>query len=114
MPAAMELLRRCEQYNRHKGELEQIHLRIGLASGDVLSGVFKNSDRMIFTSIGQAVNVAARLESIAEVDSILVEHGHLALCQQLQPKIVEGSSCTFLELKGIPDKIRAYKVERRA
>ena len=108
--AAKEFLGRCKEYNRSKLEIEQIHIRIGIASGDVFSGVLENNDRLILTSIGQAVNIAARLQAAADVDGILVEHSYLLQCQRINPDVFTESQCTFFKLKGIPEDIRACKI----
>lgn len=109
--AARELMKRFMEFNRGKPELEQIHVRIGLASGDMFSGAFRNDDRMIFTSIGKAIHVAARLEKATDPDSIFVEHAHLLEVQKTKPDIVGHSHCTLLEAKGIPWRIRACKID---
>ncbi len=108
--AAKSFLERCATYNQGKAELEQIHLRIGIASGDVFSGVLENSDRLIFTSIGQAVNIAARLQAAADSNNILVEHEHLLEVQKKHPGLISESQCAFFKLKRIPENIRACKI----
>lgn len=109
--AAREMLRTLKDFNRGKPEVEQIHFRIGIASGEMFSGAFKNDDRMIFTAIGKAIHVAARLEKATEPDSIFVEHAHLLKVQKTRPEIVGHSHCTLLEAKGIPGRIRACKID---
>lgn len=109
--AAREMLRTLKDFNCGKPEVEQIHFRIGIASGEMFSGAFKNDDRMIFTAIGKAIHVAARLEKATEPDSIFVEHAHLLKVQKTRPEIVGHSHCTLLEAKGIPGRIRACKID---
>ena len=107
---AKDLLRKSKEYNSDRPEFEQIHLRIGIASGDVFSGVFENEDRMLFTSIGGPVNLAARLESAADFDSILVSHDHLKRVEATRPDLVESSKCTFMTLKGVPGQTKACMI----
>lgn len=109
--AAKALLQRCQDYNVNRKEIEQIHLRIGIASGEVFSGVFYNQDRMIFTSIGRAVNLAARLEQAAEVDSILMDYDHLMQFQKVMPDVIQDFDCIFPELKGIPYKVKTCQIK---
>jgi class 3 adenylate cyclase len=49
-----------------------IHLAIGVNSGDAIVGNFGSETRMEYTAIGDAVNVAARLEGIARPQQILI------------------------------------------
>lgn len=109
--AAKKMLAKCKEYNEYRPEIEQMHIRIGIASGDVFSGAFENKDRMIFTSIGKPIYLAARLEKTADADSILIEHHHLLRCRKIRPGIVAHSKCSLVELKGIPEKIKACKIE---
>lgn len=48
-----------------------IELAIGVHTGDAVVGNFGSESRMAFTAIGDVVNVAARLESIARPNQIL-------------------------------------------
>lgn len=49
----------------------KIELAIGINSGEAIVGNFGSESRMEYTAIGDVVNVAARLESIARPDQIL-------------------------------------------
>ena len=54
-------------------------LRIGINTGFCTVGNFGSADRMDYTIIGNEVNLAARLESHAEVGGILMAHETHAL-----------------------------------
>jgi adenylate cyclase len=49
------------------GLLEPIHIHIGINSGDVVVGEFGSDLRKTYTAIGDAVNIAARLQELAKV-----------------------------------------------
>ncbi len=74
LAAAEDMIRWLEAGNA--GWLEKygakIELAIGVNSGDAIVGNIGSETRMEFTAIGDTVNVAARLESIARPGQILV------------------------------------------
>lgn len=49
-----------------------IHFRIGINSGEMLAGNMGSDERMQYTVVGEAVNLAARLHSVAERGQIIV------------------------------------------
>jgi adenylate cyclase len=49
-----------------------IHFRIGINSGTMLAGNMGSPDRMQYTVVGEAVNLASRLHTVAEKDQIIV------------------------------------------
>ena len=49
-----------------------IHFRIGINSGQMLAGNMGSDERMQYTVVGEAVNLAARLHSVAERGQIIV------------------------------------------
>jgi len=64
--AALEMQRRLQQLNRSLVEqgLPPLQQGIGLHVGDVIAGNLGSSERLEFTVIGAAVNLACRLESL--------------------------------------------------
>ena len=73
---ALGMEREMERLNRrwrHQG-LPSIRLRIGIFTGPVVAGSLGSAERLKYTTLGDAVNVAARLESF-EKDSAEVTFG---------------------------------------
>ena len=72
--AALEVQTRIDMVNRQRGELGEapLHVGIGLNTGEVLLGNVGSEERMDFTAIGDTVNVAARLQSMAREHPILI------------------------------------------
>jgi adenylate cyclase len=50
----------------------RIDVGFGIATGEVMAGVFGSSRKKEYTVLGAAVNLAARLESLARADQILI------------------------------------------
>lgn len=69
MQQKMDLLR--HEWSGH-GITRPFHIRIGISTGFCTVGNFGSSDRMEYTIIGSTVNLASRLQSSAEPDSIML------------------------------------------
>lgn len=86
-------------YNEGKSEEEQIHVRVAINSGEV---VLRDGD--VF---GEAVNIAARIEGITNVDEIyFTESVYLSMNKAEVPSSAVGER----RLKGLPEAIRIYRV----
>ena len=81
-------------------------LRIGINTGFCTVGNFGSGDRMDYTIIGNEVNLAARLESHAEVGSILMAHETHSLVKDA----VLAEEGEILTVKGFAKPVRTYKV----
>jgi adenylate cyclase len=81
-------------------------IRIGINTGYATVGEFGSYQRMDYTAIGTEVNIAARLETACELDSILVSHSTWAMVKDNFKCVEKG----VIELKGIHRKIRTYNV----
>lgn len=81
-------------------------LRIGINTGFCTVGNFGSEDRMDYTIIGNEVNLAARLESLAEVGGILMAHEtHALVTDTVMTEVGET-----LTVKGFAKPVRTYRV----
>jgi class 3 adenylate cyclase len=81
-------------------------LRIGINTGFCTVGNFGSEDRMDYTIIGNEVNLAARLESHAEVGGILMAHETHSLVKAT----VLAEEGDTLTVKGFSKPVRTYSV----
>ncbi|MFH1807909.1 MAG: adenylate/guanylate cyclase domain-containing protein [Pseudomonadota bacterium] len=85
---------------------ERLRLRIGLNTGPVVAGLIGSRMRLEYTALGDAVNVAARLEEAAEPGQILIGPRTMELVQGqflIQPR---GA----IPLKGKAEPVEAFEV----
>jgi class 3 adenylate cyclase len=61
--AGLEMLELIELLNHERAGLPPLRIGIGIASGEVIAGYTGTQDRATYTCVGDAVNVAARLEA---------------------------------------------------
>lgn len=91
---------------KSEGILNPLKIRTGISSGFCTVGNFGSEDRLDYTIIGRNVNLASRLESIAEADEILISH-------QTYTMIKDYVYCERREkihVKGIANPIQTYRV----
>ncbi len=95
-----------QKYWRKLGVSRGLHVRIGIATGFCTVGNFGSEQRLDYTVLGSPVNLAARLEGLAEPDTILIDENTHTL--------IEGHvSCEFVEEitpKGLARPVQIYKV----
>jgi class 3 adenylate cyclase len=89
------------------GGLERpFRVRMGINTGFCTVGNFGSQDRMDYTIIGGAVNLAARLESAAEPGKILIAHETWSLVKDA----VIVKEMSPLRLKGFGQPLRVYEL----
>ncbi len=80
---------------------------IGINCGDVIMGNVGSKNRMDYTVIGDTVNVAARLEQMAEGQSILVGESAYKLCGNGITMLARGE----VKVKNRTKAVKYYQVE---
>jgi adenylate cyclase len=109
---AFEMQQRLAELNMkwRKSGLEQpFRVRMGINTGFCNVGNFGSQDRMDYTILGAEVNLAARLQSIAEPGRIVVSYETYALVQGT----VAGHVLAPISLKGIAREVVPYAVDGR-
>jgi adenylate cyclase len=93
----MEVLRELNTVRVRRGDPE-IHIGIGINSGEVVAGYLGSSKALEYTVIGDTVNTGARLCSVAKAGEIIISHNTYELCGDrfevipLPPTPVKGKS----------------------
>jgi adenylate cyclase len=97
----------------HSTSPVELEVGIGLNSGVVIAGNVGAVGRVEFTVIGDAVNVASRVEAATREtgDSVLVTERTRALLSERHAPLVERVGVT---LKGKRENVRLYALDQRA
>ncbi len=83
-----------------------LEMRIGIHNGLAIAGVIGTTDQLAYTVIGETVNLAARLESLAQPGSILVS---ARVYQQTRP-FFDFQSMGAIQVKGLDQPQTVYQV----
>jgi PAS domain S-box-containing protein len=92
-----------------KGLDETFELRIGIATGFCTVGNFGSKDRLDYTAIGNAVNLAARLQASAESGGIVLDNETFHLVRGAIGAVEELN----VPLKGFAKPVRAFRIRGR-
>jgi class 3 adenylate cyclase len=105
--AAIEMRRSLYYFNTKKKLPIPIDLHIGVNTGLVVSGLVGGLEKREFTVMGDAVNIAARLEDMSQEGQILVgEHTYKETNDEFDYK-----QAGVLKLEGTDRKITVYELE---
>lgn len=108
MARAMQRRMRTLQAEWRDRGLEQgFELRIGINTGYCTVGNFGSKDRMDYTIIGNEVNLAARLQSHADVGGILMANETYSLVKDR----VLAEAAETITVKGFSKPIKTFMVE---
>jgi class 3 adenylate cyclase len=106
---AIAMLRRMRELRSEWEEMgaeRPFQLRIGINTGFCTVGNFGGEDRMDYTIIGNPVNITARLQTQAEVDSILIGHETYSLVKN----VLAAEERPPIKVKGFAEPLHCYKV----
>lgn len=107
---ALEMKERLELLNlswMEKGLSGQFKVRMGINTGFCTVGNFGSNDRMDYTIIGSQVNIAARLETFAQPDSIVISESTYLLVKD----VIEVEPLGEINVKGVHYSIKAFEVK---
>ncbi len=85
---------------------EPFQVRVGVAAGSLVQGNLGSRSRMEYTVIGEAVNLASRMEAAASPNCLLCPSDCLA---QVEPELYDCSEEREVEVKGV-GKVRAAEL----
>lgn len=94
---------RAVNHRRVARGASRVEFRIGLHAGQMLAGNVGAPERMQFTVVGGAVNVAARLTEVADADSLVVEEGFMGR-SELEHSF-RTRPCGTRKLRGLGDVV---------
>lgn len=83
-----------------------LHVRVGITTGLVIAGDIDAGDLNVYSALGDTLNVASRLQSLAEPDTVLIsEATHRLVSSDVDVRLVGPT-----ELKGRSDLVSVYEV----
>ena len=101
-----EMIRFNEKVKREKGDLPSIQMRIGIHTGPVVVGTLGNDLRVEFKAVGDTVNLAARMEQLAEPGTTYVTEDTFTLTEGYFRFEALGDK----EIKGKEKSLKVYQV----
>ena len=101
-----QLAAQLNEQRRAEG-LPEVHFRIGINCGAMLAGNLGSDERMEYTVVGDAVNLASRLCSEAQPDQIIIRK---QLFTMLEPRIIAQAERT-LSIRGKSAPVGIYSVQ---
>ena len=107
--AALDILKQINQYReelRAKNRVPDFQMRIGLNTGLVVAGNIGNDLHMEYLAIGDAINLAARMEQTAPPGTIQIAPDTYKQVKQL----FQVEDLGEIEVKGKTEPVLAYRV----
>ncbi len=107
--AALEILSSIRQYAeqlKKSKKVDNFQMRVGLNSGPVVVGNIGSDLHMEYLAVGDTVNLAARMQSAADPDTILISENTHRLAANLFDYEDKGK----IAVKGKTEPIQVYRV----
>jgi adenylate cyclase len=104
--AALKMRAALDNAKKNNPREKDLNIRIGINTGKVMAGNIGSPKRMDYTVLGDAVNVASRLESIAESNQILIGQ---ETCFRVKDKF-KIQEVGLRKLKGKSQDLKIYEV----
>ena len=107
---ALDMLEELNELNLHRAEDERFAIRIGINTGRAVAGDIGSIKRMEYTVLGNTVNMASRIESMA------CKAGQVVIGEATYLAVKDDFVCQNLgaiQLKGISEKVNVYRVIKR-
>lgn len=107
---ALDMRRRLAIFNHRRiiASQPQIHIGIGISSGEVVSGNIGSHKRMDYTVIGDGVNLSSRLEGVTKeyaCDIILSEYTYKLCCDRIWVRELDK-----IRVKGKHEAVKIYEL----
>jgi adenylate cyclase len=105
---ALDMLTVLAEFNRVRAAegQEEIKIGIGINTGTVVTGAIGSSRALQYTAIGDAVNTASRLCSVAKANEVLISEGTYSRVKPL----VNATALQPVRVKGKTDELRVWNV----
>lgn len=103
-----KLFARINEIRKHHNKLA-VSFRIGINSGSMLAGNLGSNERMQYTVVGESVNLASRLQHIAEQNQIIVS-SEFHDDPDIQWRLI-SKKYKHIQLRGIEEKVSTYVVQ---
>ena len=103
--AMQTALRRSAEEVRRSHGLE-LHMRVGLHSGEVVVRTISNDLHMDYSAVGQTTHLAARMEQLATPGSIRLTAATLRLAEGL----VQVKALGQFPVKGLPEPVEVFEL----
>jgi class 3 adenylate cyclase/PAS domain-containing protein len=104
--AMQQRMRDLQAEWRERGQEHVFQLRIGINTGYCTVGNFGSDDRIDYTIIGNEVNLAARLQTHADLGGILLAHETYSLVKD----VVLAEETGTITVKGFSKPVRTHRV----